>query len=123
MTQDMLSLESFFSKINLHLNTSKTKFIIFETKNQNMHNIFDSISFNNTIIHSISSCNFLGLTLDDKLSLNEHIINVLNTITPYLNVMRKMRYSVNKSTLYNIYYAYVHSRITYLLPKWGVASN
>lgn len=121
MTEDLTLIDTFLSSINLKLNPSKSKYIIFKSINTNPLNYFNSISFNNKIINSTQIYDYLGLVIDEKLTFSEHINKIMKRIAPYLGVLPRIRYSLNRANLMKIYYSYIHSHITYLLPFWSVA--
>lgn len=123
MTEDLIVIDSFLSSINLKLNPSKSKYIIFKQTNINPLNFFNSISFNNKTIYSTNNYDYLGLVIDERLSFSDHINRILKKITPYLGVLSRIRYTLNRENMMKIYYSYIHSHLTYLLPFWSAASK
>jgi hypothetical protein len=109
--------------MSLKLNIKKTKFMIFKRKNMCLNNLFYSIKFNDQTILSTTEYNYLGLLIDDNLTFCKHIQNVLRSITPYVGVLKKVRYCLNNKCLLSLYYAYIHSRLIYLLPIRSSSSN
>ncbi len=63
------------------------------------------------------------LIFDQHLTWKLHVEHVINQISPYVNVLSKIRYYLDKKTLMNFYYAYINSRITYCLPVWQGMGN
>ena len=59
----------------LKMNDAKTEFIIFGTTNNLKKNTLHNIKIGNTKIHRTSKIKFLGVNLDEKLSLKDHVQN------------------------------------------------
>jgi hypothetical protein len=92
-------------------------------KNMNLNGIFSSLNIDNKNITSTNSYNYLGLTIDENHTFRNHIKNVIRSISPFVGILKKIRYYVNNNCLMSIYYAHIHSRLTYLLPIWSSTSN
>jgi hypothetical protein len=119
MTKDIEKLNSFLNQRNLSLNIQKTKFILFRTSS--FDGAFYTVPCGNSYISCTSVYKYLGLFIDQSLSFTDHIKHVQLKISPYINILKRIRYSLNKSCLLNIYYAYINSQLTYLLAIWGSA--
>jgi hypothetical protein len=52
------------------------------------------------------------------LSWNKHVNEICSTISPYIGLISRIRYYTTKKNLMDIYYSFIHSRITYCLPVW-----
>ena len=73
MTNDLKIITNYLYDINLVINTKKTKFIIFKTRNQNLSEEFTHITINNETVELVKSYNYLGLLIDEKMNWNEHV--------------------------------------------------
>lgn len=72
-------LQVFFSDWKIHLNESKTEFIIFTKSTKMLQKLRnDSISFNNQSFEWKESVKYLGINLDCKLLFRCHIENAIN---------------------------------------------
>ena len=123
MAEDLVQIDNFFKSRFMLLNASKTKFITFSTRNSLTNGIFDEISFKGTTISQVTHHDFLGLTLDSKLNFNHHIAKVLLRTSSFVGMLRRLRSILPKTMLWQIYYAHIHSHLTYLLPVWSSASQ
>jgi hypothetical protein len=56
---------------------------------------------------------FLGVRIDDKLSFKPHIDSLCKVVSRSIGIIYKM------STLINLYFALVHSHLTYGITAWG----
>ena len=81
---------------HLKMKDAKTEFIIFGTTDNLRKNTLDNIEIGNTNIHCTSKLKFLGVHLDEKLSLKDHIQNrsrkanynfmLIHNICKYINI-------------------------------------
>ena len=123
MTYDLKILIPYLSSINLVINIKKTQFLIFKSRNMNTTNIFENILINGEIIQSIKNYKYLGVVIDENLNWKNHVEKIANTISPYIGILRRLRYYVDYKTLLLIYYAHIESHLTYVLPVWGAAPD
>ena len=65
----------------------------------------------------------MGLIIDETLSWNQHIDHVTTKLCSACYALRNLKYFVPQSTLRTIYYAYIHSILSYGLIFWGRSSN
>ena len=80
----------------LKMNDAKNEFIVLGTPNNLWKNTWDNIEIGNTKIHQSSKIKFLGVLLDEKLSLKDHIQNrsrkanynlrLISNICKYINI-------------------------------------
>ena len=78
----------------------------------------------NLILNSqVAVHDFLDLTLDSKLNFHHHISKVLLKASSFVGMLRRLRAILPKPMLWQIYFAHIHSHLTYLLPVWASASQ
>jgi hypothetical protein len=104
------------------MSIEKTKFMIFRTVNSSSVGLFDEISFKNVTVKSVEVFKYLGLYIDNRLTWKYHVANICSKISPFVGVISRIRYVVDKATLMSLYYAHIHSRLTYCLPVWSGCS-
>ena len=75
----------------LTLNHSKSKFLIITKKGRNAS---INIHINNHAIEQVDSIEYLGITIDSKLSWNEHIKYLESTLSTANGIMSKLRHYV-----------------------------
>jgi hypothetical protein len=86
-------------------------------------NLFPDLKVENKIISHVTSCKYLGVTLDEDLSFIIHIDNILNKIRKLCGAFYKLRYKLPNKCLKNLYFALVHSHLIYCLEMYGGASQ
>jgi hypothetical protein len=64
----------------------------------------------------------MGLIIDDTLSWNQHIYYIINKLCAACYVIRNIKYTVTIEMLRLIYFAHVHSIISYGIMSWGSVS-
>lgn len=84
----------------LSLNINKTKLLVFDKIKGDTPQF--TLRFKDTLITSSSSTKFLGVTIDNKLSWQEHITNVTKSVAKISGVMNRLKYYIPSQTLLSI---------------------
>ena len=74
---------------------------------------------NNSLIPQNTTARYLGVTIDDKLKFDYHILNTEHKISKSVGIISKLRHFMLKKALLHVYYALVHPHLLYGLPIWG----
>jgi hypothetical protein len=98
------------------INSSKTHFVHFITKNSSLNKI--NIEYSNKLISNISALKFLGIIIDNTLSWKNHTDMTVPKLSQACNIVRTKPY-LSQDALKTIYYASFHSVMTYGLIFWG----
>ncbi len=120
MNHDLVTITSFFNKINLQINFNKSKYLIFKP-NPNLE--FHSIISNNHELERVYCYKYLGLFIDHQLKWTDHASHVSKILAKYCALFYRIRNYLDIKTLLMIYFAHVHSHLTYMLPVWGGAAE
>ena len=72
-----------------------------------------SLIFNNNNVLQTSSQKHLDVTLDFKLTFDEHLNDVLNKVNKTIGLLRKLQNLLSRSTLITIYKAFVRPHLDY----------
>jgi hypothetical protein len=80
------------------------------------------LACNNNVITEVSHIKFLGLTIDDTLSWNLHIDNVMKRLTSVCYMIRAVKPYMSFSSLIMIYYSLFHSVLAYGIIFCGTSS-
>ncbi len=72
----------------LHLNISKTKELFVGSSKTQIH---PSIDINGEMVERVQHFRYLGITLDDHLSFNQHILGMYKACQQRLTVLRKLK--------------------------------
>ena len=101
----------------LSLNFSKTNYVHFTTE-RNM-TVSLKIGFNNNFITNSSNTKFLGVTMDNTLSWNNHIDLLVRKLSTACYINRNAKTYMSAASLKMIYYAFFHLAMRYGIIFWG----
>jgi len=120
----MMQLHQWFKSNKLTLNAEKSNFVVFRSKRKkNLNDIPDQLQFENQKISRNNSVKYLGVTLDEHLTWNEHIIDLCNKLKRHFKTFYCIRRYLNKKQVKSIYYALIYSRIKYGITVYGSANK
>ncbi|KAL7630974.1 UNVERIFIED_CONTAM: hypothetical protein RMT77_018738 [Armadillidium vulgare] len=104
----------------LSLNLQKTQYLM-------MTNIKSPIILNvmakGTTINRTTSAKLLGVIFDEKLSFKNHINSLISKLAYATYAFLKIRNTIPRYILKNLYYSLVYPHLLYNLPVWGCASE
>jgi hypothetical protein len=141
VNQELQKIALWFKANKMAVNTAKTKYIIFRTQGKVINNNECTLLFNNnepglpedpnqiSTIDRIynegpeSSFKLLGVMIDEYLSFNAHISHVCAKVSKSLFCINRIKNFVNKATLKLLYYAMVHSHLSYCLNVYSCANT
>jgi hypothetical protein len=104
-------INTWFNINLLTLNFNNTQYLEFRTKNY--HNVNTQIKYDQECIPNATEIKFLELTIDDTLSWKEHIEQVINKMCSACYALRNIKHIVPVDILRVIYFAPIHSIISY----------
>jgi hypothetical protein len=110
-TQSLRSIISWFNSNLLSLNFKKTQYVEFRTKNY--YQFKTTVKYEHKDISNSTETKFLGLIIDETLSWNNHIDQRANKLCSACYVLRNLKHILPHCTLRKIYYAYIHSILSY----------
>jgi uncharacterized protein YlzI (FlbEa/FlbD family) len=82
-----------------------------------------SITFGNCILKRANSVKYLGITIDSNLSWDQHISNMCRSIAPKIALLRRLKGSVPKEILCQIYKTYIQPLFEYGCTIWSSTSE
>ena len=115
---EMNKIVAWLNANKLTINPSKTKFIIFKSRNKSLNQEI-TLKINNNIIKQASYVKFLGVLIDHDFSWKNHISLVQKNVIKSAGLIAKLRHFTNKNTLKLVYYALVYPYLTYGNLVWG----
>jgi len=116
-----INLNKWLRANQLSLNFKKTNYVHFTTKRNMSVNL--KIGFNNNFITNISYTKFLGVTMNNTLSWNNHIDLIIKKLSNACYIIRHAKTYMSASSLKVIYYAFFHSVMNYGIIFWGSSSH
>ena len=102
----------------LSLNPQKTKYIVFQNKNKIIKNSIE-VKLQNCSIEHAQNFNFLGITINQHLTWNDHIGVISNKIYKSITTLHRLKYYLPVYTLKVLYNSLIFSQLTYGILAWG----
>ena len=85
---ELIKISKWLYMNKLSINTSKTNFMMFTNKNIDIDQI--TIKLAGSEIKYVSSLNFLGITIDNKLTWKNHIDIICNKASKNIGILYKL---------------------------------
>lgn len=117
MQHDLNLINNWFYNNGLTVNGTKSKYMIFSstdrynTSNYNLH-------LGASQLERVQDHTYLGLVMQQNLKWNCHINSVHSKIVKFLGMLRRTSHMLSPKDRKNLYYAHVHSQITYMNIIW-----
>ncbi|CRL03416.1 CLUMA_CG016633, isoform A [Clunio marinus] len=74
-------------------------------------------------IERVENYKYLGLFIDESLSFIKHIENIKSKILPMAYAIKRIRPLISEKISLQLYFANIHSHLTFMNPLWSVATN
>ena len=103
----------------LSFNPGKTTFIFFQPKHRKINLNQFELSFGGEKIQQTKCTKFLGLYIDECLTWEYHVKNVMNKISCNAYLLNRIKKIIPKKFMRQMYFSYIHSIIDYGLTLWG----
>ena len=121
INQSLCSIICWFNSNLLTLNFNKTHYVGFRTKNY--YKVETTVKYKHKDISSSTETKIWGLIIDETLSWNQHTEQIATKLCSACYALRNLKHIVPQSTLRTIYYAYIHSILSYGIIFGGRTSN
>ena len=141
VTDELQKIAVWFRSNKMAVNTAKTKFIVFRTHGKKINSNECVLTFNTTepgqpvdpnLIYNIDRIHnegqektfkLLGVLFDEYLSFQDHISSLCVKISKSLFCLNRIKNFVDQHSLKMLYYAMVHSHMSYCLNVYGSANT
>jgi len=100
----------------LSLNADKTKFMIF-TDRKYVNS--PAVSIANVNIQETDSSNFLGITIDNKLTFRSHVGGLCKKISSSIGMINRISSIVPPAVKKKLYFSFIYSKVSYGVLAWG----
>ena len=101
LQKDLTSIAKWSIETNLVFSIGKTKLMLIASKQLlTRHKLKDEqlqICCNNTELERITECKLLGLTIDENLTLNNHISKILKDSYLHLSILKNLKRYTSQS--------------------------
>ena len=123
LQHDVNRLIKWFEHNKLTLNVEKSCTISMGTRQKLNSICLDDISINGTALSKVNQAKYLGVTIDKTLNWEAHINNLCIKISPKVELLRRIKYKLNKAQLIDIYGSIIQPHIDYCITLWGYAAD
>jgi len=113
----MSQLCEWFKVNKLSLNLDKTCYSLFGLNHKNT--IAQTLYINGKVILNVESCKYLGILIDSDLKWKGHITYIHNKLVKFVIIFYKIRSKLPPEILRLIYFAFVHSHLSYGIEIYG----
>ena len=98
---------------------SKTKAMTISFKKRNP----EPLQFDHKNLDDVSEHKHLGLTLSSNLTWSSHINNIISEATRMSDVLKRLKYDLDRSTLEKIYFSFIRPKLEYAAHIWDNCSK
>ena len=119
---ELESLNDFFKANKLKLNADKTKLVCFRKKGHPFEKEDLSVVLDGIKLDCEKNTTFLGITLDEHLTWQDHCDKVANKMARNTGVLNRIKKLVPTTSLLTIYNSLIFSHLSYGLEVWGGTS-
>ena len=117
VNNELEKLDIWFRVNKLSLNVNKTNFIMFTNKKQHRPTV--NTILNGTNIEQVSHTKFLGVIIDENLTLREQIKSVETKVSKSIGVLYKTKDVLDIQALCTLYQSLVEPYMCYCCEIWG----
>ena len=115
LNHDLCIISDWSKQWLVDFNPNKTEAILFTLKK----NIpYPSLQFNNTPVTFVNHHKHLGLTLSCDGKWHEHVNNIISSASKVLGMMRKIKFTINRKALSQIYISFLRPILEYGSTVW-----
>ena len=109
MNRDLEKVKNLANQWLVNFSVEKTKLMTCSFRSINHPDIvFDCMALPESGTHK-----HLGLTFNSDLSWSSHIKSVLDSVSPMADVLKKLKYKVDKESLEKIYFSFIRPKLEY----------
>ena len=120
VNSQLCKISQWMKSNKLILNIHKTNYIIFGTKTNISSDL--NLFYRNEKIARVFHTKFLGVVIDDKLSWNQHVNNLCNTLSKNIGILYRLQF-LPQNVLLMLFHALISSHINYCSIVWGFTSK
>ena len=118
-TSELTQILDWLHANRLSLNINKTNFTIFGSQFSARDYSICTIHLKGQDIKHANECQFLGIYLDTHLTWKRHIERISSKMSSAIFAINRARDFLSKHALRCLYFALVHSHLTYGIHVWG----
>ena len=118
MNNDLRKLSMWLRANKISQNIEKAELAVFQKQNTKLNNSF-KIKLDGKRLFPAISMKYLGVLLDEHLTLSPQISHVQMKINKAIGILSKLRYQANIHTLKTVYHSLFGTHLIYAYQLWG----
>lgn len=118
LNKDAANIVQWCRNNQLVINPLKTTFMLFHSPRKIIPFV-PHLTIDAHVIHPSDATTFLGVTIDSHLKFDKHIAAISSKISFGIRVLIKTRTFFPLHILRSLYFAFIHSHLTYCSSSWG----
>jgi hypothetical protein len=124
LNNDLNKISQWLASNNLQHHSTKTKLMYVGSKH-NLHKINDDfpVMLNGKRIPRVHSISFLGVTLDETQSWDEHIETICKKVGAGVGTLKRIKPYIPANMLQSIYSASIQPYFDYCSPLWDICNK
>jgi len=120
MNDKIKRLERFTSANGIRINDKKTEYMIIQSKGKPLSHIEEELYYEGEKLRRTNEIKLLGIHIDATLSFRNFIENIMiKKLRKYIPIFYRLRQFMNNDCLIKIYFAQVHSILSYCILVYG----
>ena len=119
LNNDMLNIQNWANQWLVSFSPVKTKLMTCSFKNTQPA----TVVFDNTQIESVQNHRHLGLILSHDLTWSCHVQSLIQSVSPLIDVLKKLKHSLDRRTLETIYFSFIRPKLEYGCHIWDNCSK
>ena len=119
LTEDMQRIQSWADQWLVKFSPTKTKLMHCSFRNKDVV----PVRFNGINIENVQHHKHLGLVLSQDLSWSNHVENVIKNVSPMIDVLKKLKYDLDRKTIETIYFSFIRPKLEYGSHIWDNCSK
>ena len=123
LNYDLKNLSDWLHANRLSLNVTKTKLLLFHSKNDKTDYNTMNIKIEGFRLKFSDTVKYLEITVDNNLSWDSHIGELSHKLSKANGIMSKLRLYISKTTLRSVYFALFYSHMNYGSLVWTLTTK
>jgi hypothetical protein len=119
LNTNLESMQQWANQWLVNFSPRKTKLMTCSFKKQK----YPAIQFNNVTLDDVDHHKHLGLTIASNLSWTVHINSLLSSVSTMADVLKRLKYSLNRQSLETIYFSFIRPKLEYGSHIWDNCSK
>lgn len=119
INEELQRVHLWFRRNHLNINTAKTKYMVFHSRRKQLDYARFNLFLDNARLQQVASFKYLGVMFDSDMNWKSHIEKTCSKLAFGCHTLLKARECFGATILRILYFAFVHSHLSYCVASWG----